>query len=62
MQIGFKLNPYDSCVSKHMANRQQLTILKHFYNLKLSPVDGEKATKFINGVIRNIPLYDGPRF
>ena len=36
---GFKLNPYDLCVTNQMVNGKQQTIFWHVDNCKLSHVD-----------------------
>ena len=36
IDIGFKINPYDPCVSNKMIYRQQMTICYHVYDCKLS--------------------------
>ena len=45
--LGFTANPYDTCVRKKMLNGQQLTIMCHVGNLKLSHADPKEVTKIL---------------
>ena len=46
-KIGFKVNPYDSCVANKMINGQQFTILWHVDDLKISHKDKKVVDQFI---------------
>ncbi len=44
---GFTINPYDLCVAKKSVNGQQLTVLWHVDDLKISHREATVTTKFI---------------
>ena len=43
---GFKLNPYDPCITKKTINGTQMTLCWHMDDLKVSHVDPMEVTKF----------------
>ena len=45
--IGFKLNPYDMCVANKMVKGQQLTVVWHVDDLKVSHVNKKVVDEFI---------------
>jgi hypothetical protein len=45
--IGFKVNPYDPCVSNCIVNRKQHTVPWHVNNLKSSHVDSKVNDQFL---------------
>ena len=44
---GFRINPYDPCVSKKMIGGKHLTVIWRVDNLKISCVDTNEATEMI---------------
>ena len=44
---GFKVNPYNSCVANKKANSEQLTIVWHVDDLKISHADSKVVTAII---------------
>ena len=44
----FIINPYDPCVANKQVNGHQLTVVWHVDDLKISHVDKNEVTKFIN--------------
>ena len=44
---GFKINPYDPCVSNKMIGRKQLTVYWHVDDLKISYIYANEVTKII---------------
>ena len=44
---GFKINPYDPCVTKNMIGGKQITVCWHVDDLKISCVDANEVTKMI---------------
>ena len=36
-EIGFEINPYDTCVANMTINSYQMTVCWHIYDLKVSP-------------------------
>ena len=42
---GFKINPYDPCVTNKMVNGKQMTVIWHVDDLKVSHVDPKENTK-----------------
>eukprot|EP00957_Ditylum_brightwellii_P176460 13438005-Ditylum_brightwellii.AAC.1 len=47
-KLGFKINPYDSCVANKHIKGHQFTICWHVDNLKLSHKSPKVVTKIIN--------------
>ena len=45
--IGFKVNPYDPCVSNCIVNRKQHTVPWHVNDLKSSHVDSKVNDQFL---------------
>ena len=45
-RYGFELNPYDPCVANKMINGEQMTVVWHGDNLKVSHKDPFQVTKF----------------
>jgi hypothetical protein len=46
-ELGFTLNPYDRCVANKTVNGQQLTVIWHVDDLKISHKDPEVVTQLI---------------
>ena len=44
---GFRINPYDPCVTNKMIGRKQLTVCWHVDDLKISCVDANEVPKMI---------------
>ncbi len=44
---GFKVNPYDPCVTNKTVNGTQMTVCSHVDDLKVSHVDPKEVTKFV---------------
>jgi hypothetical protein len=49
-EFGFELNPYDPCVANKMVNRYQMTVSWHVDDLKISHIDSNEVTKFIEWI------------
>ena len=54
--IGFKINPYDSCVANMMVNGTQCTVYWHVDDLKMPHVDEAVVTTFL---LKLADLYNG---
>jgi hypothetical protein len=48
--LGFDLNPYDSCVANKIINRKQCTIIWHVDDLKISHVDPNVIEDIVNRI------------
>ena len=44
---GFTVNPYDPCVANKMINGKQMTVTWHVDDLKISHLDSNEVTKYI---------------
>ena len=45
--IEFELNPYDACITNKTVNEKQLTLLWHVDDIKISHVDKQVVSNFI---------------
>ena len=57
MTIGFKLNPYDSCVANKTINGNQLTLVWHVNNIKAIHVEAEVVTRMAKLLRKNTNVY-----
>src|SRR5210317_1366865 len=48
IEFGFEINPYDVCVANKMINGKQMTTLFHVDDMKVSHMDSQEITIFIN--------------
>ena len=51
-EIGFELNPYDSCVANKVINGKQCTIAWYVDDMKISHVNSDVVTEVINQIER----------
>ncbi len=52
-EMGFEINPYDTCMANKLMNKKQMTVRWHVDDLMISHVDKGETLKFvkcINGV------------
>jgi hypothetical protein len=49
-EFGFESNPYDPCVANKLVNGHQMTVSWHIDNLKISHIDPNEVTKFIEWI------------
>ena len=50
INLGFELNPYDSCVANKIVNGKQLTICWYVDDLKISHVDAKVVSEIIKAI------------
>ena len=48
IEFGFEVNPYDVCVANKMINGKQMTTLFHVDDMKVSHMDFQEITIFLN--------------
>ena len=48
IEYGFELNPYDACVANMDTPRDQMTVLWHVDDLKISCKDSFEVTKLLH--------------
>ena len=50
--IGFEVNPYDPCVANKTVNNEQLTIIWHVDDLKISHKSEKTVTRMVTWLKR----------
>ena len=57
--MGFKINPYDSCVANKLIDRKQCTIVWYVDNNKISHINPKVVDDVIKQIENNFGQHDG---
>jgi hypothetical protein len=53
-EMGFKINPYDSCIANKIIDKKQCTIAWYVDDMKISHVNQDVVTQVIQDIEKNL--------